>query len=202
MRIGIDIDDTIADTYEVAFAYAQLYTIKDLGKNATVINKPSMHHSYLKEMHNWNQEEELNFWRKYYPQILKKARPFTFAQEIVDKLKEEENEIIFITARWSGDNYNIEEITRDWLKENNIIYDDVFFNIMDKGKAAKNQKLDLFIDDSFQNCKSVANTGIKTFIIESRTNKGLKDDNITRVYSWPDIYSRIKKEESKWNFMN
>ena len=30
MNIGIDIDDTISNTHDVLFSYAQMYTIKDL----------------------------------------------------------------------------------------------------------------------------------------------------------------------------
>lgn len=197
MRIGIDIDDTISDTYEVAFAYAQLYTINDLKRDATILNKASMHHSYLKDMHNWSQEEEKNFWLKYYPQILKQVKPLTFVQETIKKLKEDGNEIVFITARWPGDNYDITEYTENWLKKYNIEHDKLFQNVKDKAKIAQEQKIDLFIDDSFKNCQEVSQTGIKTFMIETRTNKGLDIDNVTRVYSWLDIYDKIEKSKNK-----
>ena len=32
MRIGIDIDDTISNTYDILFNYAQKYTIEDIKK--------------------------------------------------------------------------------------------------------------------------------------------------------------------------
>ena len=36
MNIGIDIDDTIANTYEVLFNYAQKYTIEDLKRSGKI----------------------------------------------------------------------------------------------------------------------------------------------------------------------
>ena len=62
----------------------------------------------------------------------------------------------------------------------------------------------------------VSSAGIKTFIMDTRVNKGLKDDKIERIYSWPHLYMKLKKlenynyllkckkneEENKCNFMN
>ena len=100
-----------------------------------------------------------------------------------------------ITARWPEENCNVEELTLEWLDKNHIEYDEIVLDANDKAKVALEKKLDIFIDDSFKNCTEVANTGIKTYIMDTRTNKGLQNENITRVYSWPDIYDKIKKEE-------
>lgn len=195
MRIGIDIDDTISDTYEVAFAYAQYYTINELGRSGEIQNVSIKSHFYTREIHNWNEEEEMNFWHKYYGEIIKQVKPFTFAQETIKKLKQEGNEIIIITARWPETNCDIQSITLKWLEENNIQYDDIVFNAENKAQVALDKKIDLFIDDSFKNCTDVANAGIKTYIMNCRTNKDLENENITRVYSWPDIYHKINFEK-------
>ena len=88
MRIGIDIDDTIADSYEVVFAYAQKYTINELGRTGKIENCIAKHHSYVNAMHNWNTEEEMNFWHEYFGKIITQIKPFTFAVETIQKLKE------------------------------------------------------------------------------------------------------------------
>lgn len=196
MRIGIDIDDTIADTYEVAFAYAQKYTINELGRSGKIQNATSNHHTYLKNMHNWNHEEEMNFFDKYYGEMLQAIRPFTFAVNTIKQLKKEGNEIIIVTARWTKANFDVKDTTLKWLKDNNIPYDEIILNADDKAKVALEKKLDLFIDDSFKNCLDVVNSGIKTYMMNTRTNQGLQDERITRVFSWSDIYNRIKKEEN------
>lgn len=196
MRIGIDIDDTISDTYEVAFAYAQNYTINELGRDSKIKDISTQSHFYTREIHNFNEEEEMNFWNKYYGEIIKQLKPFTFAVEIINKLKQEGHEIIIITARWPEKNCDVYGLTLKWLEENNIKYDDIVLNVQDKAKVALEKRIDLFIDDSLKNCKDVANVGIKSYLMNTRTNKGLEADNITRVYSWSDIYDRIKKEEN------
>ena len=195
MKIGIDIDDTIADTYEIAFAYAQNYTINELGRTGQVQDITAKHHFYLKAMHDWNHEEEMDFWHKYYAEMIDKIRPFTMAVETINKLKEEGNEIVIVTARWPEETCDVFKITEQWLENNNIKYDDIVFDAQNKAQVALDKKLDIFIDDSFKNCTEVANAGVKSYIIETRTNKGLCADNVTRVYSWPDIYNKISFEK-------
>ena len=159
MRIGIDIDDTIADSYEVAFAYAQRYTINELGRSGEVQNVVSKHHDYVNGMHNWSKEEEMNFWNQYYGEIITQIKPFTLATETIQKLKEEGNEIIIVSARWPEENWNVEKITLEWLSKYHIEYNEIVLNANNKAKVALEKKLDLFIDDSFKNCVDVANVG-------------------------------------------
>lgn len=64
---------------------------------------------------------------------------------------------------------------------------------LDKRKMATENKIDIFIDDSFSTCKKIADLGIKTFMMDSRLNKGKEDKNITRVQSWNEIEQLIFK---------
>ena len=62
MNIGIDIDDTISDTYTYFFNYAQEYTINDLKRSAS-INRDikCFTHLYCAKMHSWSEDEEKDF---------------------------------------------------------------------------------------------------------------------------------------------
>jgi len=195
MIIGIDIDDTISDTYETAFAYAQKYTVEELGKSGNINHKNVSHHFYLRELHEWTQQEEYNFWKKYYKKMINELKPLTFAAETINKLKEEGHKIVIITARYPEKSFDVEATTIKWLKDNKIEYDDLVLDADDKKQVAIDKKIDVFIDDSFKNCAAVSEAGVKTFIIETRVNQGLENDNVTRVYSWPQFYSKIKKGE-------
>ncbi len=191
MIIGIDIDDVISDTYEKLFNYAQRYTIEELKKPGKISNENSKTHKYVKSMHGWNDEEEMKFWDEYYEKIMKEVSPKTFAAETIKKLSED-NKIILITARWENSRENIANITKQWLKENNIVYDELVLDSQDKGEIAKRYNIDLFIDDSFKNCKDVSSKGITTFIMDTRFNKAYEDEKIKRVYSWPHIYQEYQ----------
>ena len=65
MNIGIDIDDTITNTYDIMFNYAQYYTINDIGKDIEDVNRKIITHMYTKTFHNWKDEEDREFIDKY-----------------------------------------------------------------------------------------------------------------------------------------
>ena len=195
MVIGLDIDDTITDTFAAMFGYAQKYTIEELHRSGKIdYFKVFSNHNYIQELHNWNKEEENNFFQKYYKKIIAETTPFQFAVETINELKKEGNKIVLITARWDLENTNVKKLTEEWLKNQNIPYDNLVVNASTKLEAALENKVDIFVDDSFDNCKAVSNSGIKTFIMDTRCNKNLDDPNIERVFSWPHLEHEIRKE--------
>ena len=194
MIIGVDIDDTITDTYEVMMNYAQKYTI-DVLKREPIINESlnCADHFYTKYLHDWQEGEDLQFLNEYYEKIIKNVKPKTLAVEYLKKLQDEGNKIFLITARWETDNFNVRKVTQEWVIKNNIPCDKLIINAENKLIAAKQENIDVFIDDSFENCKMIADNGIKTFLMDTRVNRGLKEDKIKRVYSWPHLYMKLDK---------
>lgn len=196
MNIGIDIDDTISDTYATLFEYAQKYTVEELKKEPVIDNSAMSNHFYIVYMHNWTEEEAKVFWDKYYADVLRRVNIKTFAADVIKKLKEEGHKIFLITARWDMRADNVREITLKWLKDNNVEYDEFFMNADDKLTLAKKNNIDVFIDDSFDNCKKIAyGSNTKVFLMDTKMNQNLEDDKIKRVYSWPHIYDLISKEK-------
>lgn len=196
MIIGIDIDDTISDTYEVMFNYGQEYTANILNREPIIKELTNCNsHFYTKSIYNWTDEEEKRFFELYYEKIIKNVNPKTLALEYLQKLKDEENKIVLITARWQPEKFDldVEKETKNWIEKNNIPYDKLIINAINKEDIAKRENIDVFIDDSFKNCEAVSNIGIKTYIMDTRANKGLKRDDIERVYSWPHVYMKLKK---------
>lgn len=193
MVIGIDIDDTITDTYAYMFPYSQKYTIEDLGKNIENIDRNCMTHMYTTTFHKWNEKEEKGFLDKYYEATLKNLKPRLFAVEVIKKLKEKGNTILLITARFPSDKFDVEELTKRWLKDNKINYDKLILNAQDKVKFAKDNQVDVFIDDSIKNCKAMSEANIKTYMMDTIINLNDKNDKVKRVYSWPHLYQEIMK---------
>ena len=194
MNIGIDIDDTISDTYEVSFNYAQKFTIEELNKSGKIKKLTNLQtHMYCTDLHQWNEQEEKKFFDKYYKTIIEEVQPKKFAVETIKQLKQKGNTINLITARFESEFFDIKEETIKWLKSNNINYDNLYVNVGDKLTIAKKNNIDIFIDDSFKNCRSMADNGIKIYIMDSRVNGNLNSENIIRVYSWPHLYQEITK---------
>lgn len=194
MIIGIDIDDTITDTYEVMMNYAQEYTIDVLKKEPIIKDSLTCdNHFYTQYLHGWKEGEDLKYLEQYYSRIIEEVKPKTLAIKYLKKLHDEGNKIVLITARWTTDSFDVVGLTEKWIKENNVPCDKLIVNAENKLIAAKQENVDVFIDDSFKNCKMVSEGGIKTFIMETRTNRGLSDEKITRVYSWPHLYMKINE---------
>ena len=64
----------------------------------------------------------------------------------------------------------------------------------DKFKIVQEKNIDIFIDDSFKNCKKVADrSDIKVYMMDSRANEQMNDERIQRVFSWPEIYDLINR---------
>ena len=191
MIIGIDIDDTITDTYEVMINYAQKYTIDVLKREPILKDGNCNTHFYTQYLLDWKDGEDLGFLKGYYEKILNEVKPKTLAVEYLKKLHDEGNKIVLITARWVTDEFDVVEATQNWIKRNNIPCDKLIVNAENKLIAAKQENIDIFIDDSFKNCKMVSEGGIKTYLMDTRTNKGLIDENIERVCSWPHLYMKL-----------
>lgn len=192
MRIGIDIDDTITDSYEVMFNYAQEFTINTLGRSGNIIENNSIdNHYYARVLHNWTLEEETKFWKEYYEIIMREVKPKTLAAKYIQKLKEEGHTIILITARFRNEEFDVEELTKKWLEQYQICYDQLIVDAEDKLAIAEQEKIDVFIDDSYRNCSSVATTEKKVYLMDSRLNKQFQNEKIKRIYSWPHFYQEL-----------
>ncbi len=193
MIIGIDIDDTIADTCEIMLNYAQEYTVDVLKKEPILKEGSCNTHYYVQYLHDWKNGEDIEFLNESYEKIITETRPKTLAIKYLKKLHDDGHKIILITARWESDKFDVRKATEEWVKKNDIPYDKLIINAENKLIAAKQENVDLFIDDSFSNCQSVSQNGIRTFLMDTRANAGLKDENIERVFSWPHVYMKIKE---------
>ncbi len=208
MNIGIDIDDTLSNSFESIAADAQKFDIEELGNTGEVKNYGKVeNHNYIETMYpHWTQEQVNLFWEKYFINMLTKATPKTYASEIVQKLKQEGNKIIIITSRYEVvSNKNlVEDYSKQWLDKNNIPYDKFIMNAQDKLQVAQKENVDLFIDDSIDHCKRMQEGNIKSLLFTSIMNQGVDVQNLERVYSWPHIYAKyqeFKKSTKLYKFI-
>lgn len=195
MNIGIDIDDTVSKTAEIMIGYANIFNIEVVKKEIKQNNLGAiLDHKYLDALYNWTKDEKKEFIEKYYKNILKEVRVKEYASEILRKLKQEENQIYFITARITGiKNTDTIKLTEEWLKKNDIPYDEIIFDAQDKLAVCKEKKIDVFIDDSLENCKMVQQENRISFLMDSIMNRNIDDNTIKRVHNWKEVYENIKE---------
>lgn len=193
MIIGIDIDDTISNTYEISVKYLEEYAEKYLKRKLTFNPaKKAVDHHYIKHTFELKDGEDIDFWEKYWDKITENISPKENAVEIINKLKNEGNTIVIITARWDMCGVSALEVSKKWLSNNKIPFDDIIVNVNNKAEIAENKNIDYFIDDSIKNCEEVKAKGIKSYLFCGEMNKHYDSDYVEKVYSWNEIYEKIK----------
>ena len=192
MRIGIDIDDTLTDVKEELIEAGEKYA-RSLGKDIKVdknFEDKNNNGNKWQEMFQFNYEELKYFLKDIQESITNKAKPRENVVEVINKLKNDGNEIIIITARDSEFHDDPYKYSKDWLDKNNIYYDKLVVNARNKDDACIKEKIDLFIDDSESNCLKVKKAGIKTIRVCNEIENS--NSNLICFNNWNDIYSYIQ----------
>lgn len=182
MRLGIDIDDTIINTWEYLMPiFKEKFNIP-LDK----LKKSSPYYGAIKDT--IPLEEYLEMIKEN-EHLMKEIPLKENVKEILTKLKLEGNSIIFITARGNcySDPYLI---TKEYLDKYSIPYDKIIVNALDKGIVCQEEKIDLFIDDNIRNCIDVSQNGIEVLMMEANFNKN--DKEFIHMKDWKQIYEYIK----------
>lgn len=195
MRIGIDIDDTIANTFELIAQNALKYTREkinpnfEVSKNAgkTITMQP------YKEMFDWTDEQDKAFWEaNNFGEYILSVPIKEDAAKVIERLYEN-NEIYIITARSPeklGEKAG--ELTKKWLEMNKIKYHHLYMSAEEKIGICLENKIDIFIDDAYHHCKKMSQNNIKAFMMCSEMNKGIEDDSICIVHNWKEIDEKLK----------
>ncbi len=174
MKIGIDIDDTLTNNSAKYFEYFENHDNKDYFiNNALDILTGKLNSEYIsKELFNLHRDETA------------RLELADYAFEVVNRLAKK-FEIIIVTKRgFRGSNteFDLEEITRNYLKEKRIPYSKIYFKVKDKKEIIEKEKIDFMIDDSVSLINSLGSKGI---LITSLANEGLECNN--RFNSWLEI---------------
>ena len=188
MRIGIDIDDTVALTHDMLIEAAIKFD-KEFVEGRGFRNKNA--HKF-NEMFYWRTENVKAFFDYIGKQklFLNNIEPRENAVEIINKLYEEKHKIIFITRRNSKGCSR--GCTKKWLKKEGFKFHKVIMDCEEKGEMCKKKKIDLFIDDSSVHIYEAIAENIDALLIDTPRNKSEK--KLKRVKGWPEIYKYINEK--------
>lgn len=195
MKIGVDIDGVLNDFYGFLVDYGTKYSVEH---GVSGIQNPGA--AIQTEMYGWNLSVGRDFW-KHYAIIQTSEYPArVFAAEVLKKLRDQGNQIWVLTGRSDSDmqvdgmdGRSWEEITRDWLKRNCIVYDEIVFGMKNKAKFCAQEGLGVMIEDNPCFLKDFQADGeTKLLIYNTPYNAECEIGNALRVYSWYDIYVKIK----------
>ncbi len=193
MKIGIDIDGVILDYERVLKTYGDLYDFIELKKDG-IINR---NEHYLRNRYNWTEEERMNFVNKYFIKLSKKTPLIPGAKYVINMLQKEGNELIIITAR-GGMIEEMKDVAIDKFNEEGLSFDKYYWKQDDKLEVAKQENIDVMIDDSYDVCKKLSENKIKTIYFRDKEMKKLEQNEyVKEVSNWGEIYRYIKKIENK-----
>lgn len=192
MKIGVDLDGVVFDSEKLYRVCTELYEIIDLKKNTLRDNKSRL----FEERYGWNEIEIQNFIDKYHEYVVRNSNFMPGVKEVLKKLKEENNELILVTARGQQESKYI-KITEEIFKENNFeIFDKYYWGVTDKAKICKEENIDIMIDDYNRNCEELAKAKIKTIYLKDAPSYEINgNEYIKTLYNWGEIYRYIKEEE-------
>lgn len=191
MRIGIDIDGVIADLARFMMDYAAKFYY-DNHIHATM-NKNEYDDCKALGL---TMEETEKFWNTYLEFYATKYPARDFVSDVINKLKEN-HEIYIITARneygLPPEKYGqMQSMVKQWLIDNKIEYDRIIFTEGSKLPYCVENKIDVMIEDSPYNIPDIASR-VPVLCFDNPYNQNIEGKNITRVYSWYDILSKIEE---------
>lgn len=190
MKIGIDLDGVVIDSENTWRVYEEVFDVEEVGGN-NIINKEE---PYFQRRYNWNEEIQDKFWKNY---VLKASIDSNLMPgfKFVYNLLKDENEFIVITAR-GGRIPELIDDAKEKFKKNNIEFDKYYWNIHNKAEICQKENVDIMIDDNWENCENVANSGIKTLYFKATDLKMLKEtEYLKQVTNWGEIYRIIKEND-------
>lgn len=182
MRIGIDMDDTITDSYSVIIPKMEEY----YGLSKNKLYEKRYDYEILDNLPNY--KEFLN--QNKFDMLLSNVPIRYRAKEVINSLYDQGCEIYIVTARNYVEYKDPYLATKKCLEKNGIKYTKILVDCKDKGKICREYDIDFFIDDAIKNCIDVNNTNIKS--IQIKTIFRPTDCKISLINNWEDIYSCIK----------
>ena len=191
MRVGIDIDGVLTNIERFIIDYGSKFCLEN---NIPLKIKEGIYDE--QETFGWTEEQTIKFWNEYIIYYATEYPPREFASEVLKKLKEDGHEIYLLTAR---NNYGVPsaflnkmpEIVPQWLKENDIPYDKIIYTEGSKLPYCVGNYIDVMVEDKPENIIDVA-TKIPVINFVSFYNAKVTGNNITKAYSWYEVYDIIK----------
>lgn len=182
MKIALDIDDTITDTYE--FLLDRMSEFYNIDKKYLLDNN----YSYI-NMNDELKQEEKKFITEMFESRLNDIPIKKNAKECINELYDRGNDIYIITAR--KDFANTYSSTSQQLKKYGIKYTKLICTTDKKSACIKNA-IDIYIDDSVRNTNLVKDIVKYVFLFECEHNK-LKNTEVKRVKNWKELSSILKE---------
>jgi len=176
MRIGIDIDGVIADTFPLLVQELNTYFNKNLTFDDIICYD-------IAAVYNLKKEQLTEFAHLKVPFLQDNSLPVPLAVECINDLRDRAY-VALISARFEQSR----DRTQNWLGRHGIQWDDlILLGNHDKADTCVNLNLDYFIEDNLNNALQVSENGIPVLLLDAPYNRAPLPDLVQRVFSWSQI---------------
>lgn len=189
LRIGIDIDDVLADSLPgfveaLKRRFALQASLTEAGWEM------------LRRYPEIPLEEIRAFFAELYQADFLGSRPLLpGAREGVEQLHREGHRLFIVTGRLQHDR----DITERWLGMmglssffQEIVCRDGAKAPLHKRQAAERLRLDLLLEDEYEVALAAAELPVRVLLFDRPWNQGLLPSRVLRIRSWPDVFSCLR----------
>ena len=193
MRIAIDIDGCMTDDNR--------FRLEQYGKYLFEHDLPPMDMPYNAERKcsYMTREEFGQFWDATFHEYIENVQPLNYVSEVTNRLHNDGHTLIIATGRHDTRRQDevgekVRNITVNWLKKHDIYFDDILYCGFPKVDYIRDYHCDLFIEDIPRTVEMLARE-MPVLMFDNPYNRDFECENVTRVFSWYDIYRHIREND-------
>ena len=188
--IGLDIDGVLADFVAPFFRFLEDQTgCGPIDPQTYVDPYLSGHAGLSKEMVTecvMRVSDDPRFWETLAP--LPSAEQWLSLDQLSRRQK-----LVFVTHRYERDNYDIGQVTSDWLRKHGVADPVVYFTQSRKSELIGKLKIELFVDDRHENCRDVAeNTDAVVLMPDRLYNQSFNHPRVQRIQDLDRLFDYIE----------
>lgn len=187
MRIGLDIDNVIADFDKKLLEECKKEDQKK--RNYGIVNPYARNVSLLFD---WSKEERIAFFAENMEMFAAELEPRKDVKKYMELLLKEGHELYLISNRVYPDYKYPEKTTKKWLQKYQIPYTKLIFSkTIDKSSECIENNIDIMFDDSVRNCEILKGSNVPVCMMTTKLNY-IHRGYLPYVRNFKELYERVK----------
>ncbi len=180
--VGVDIDGCLAHSLPAFVKYCNQVSGQDHKPEAVALPE-------LEKVYGWDEDEYLQFYRRYGERIHAEAVPAEGAAEALESMRENYR-IHVVTARLQ----RWEQVTREWLQRHGMTHDRLHFtDLKTKEDVCAAHDIGVLVEDSPRHLKPVHEEGTAVVIFDNPYNRHVDLRNSRRVEKWSQVPQAVRE---------
>jgi len=189
MVVGLDIDGVLADFLSPFLRLLEEKTGSGPISADSITDFNFTEHPVLSEKVVWDCLEAVSYDPHFWQNLSSLITPKEWQR--LEGLGRQRR-LIFITHRYVRDTYDINTITRDWLKMHGISQPVVHFTAESKAPLVEDLGIQYFMDDRYENCLEVAERTTAVVLMPHRPyNQSFNHPSVKRIESFGELFAHL-----------